>query len=61
MARNSERGSVVISKSTDGEFFIQIERGDGVELCKVSLTAEQFAHAITGKFVKAEVRVYNQK
>ena len=61
MAKKIETGAVSISKSTDGEFFIEIEREDGADLCLVTLTAEDFAHAITGKHVKAKIRVYDQK
>lgn len=53
-----KRGGVAISKSTNGEFFIEIEGENGDQLCQAVLTAEQFAHAITGKHVKAGIRVY---
>jgi len=53
-----KRGGVIISKGTDGNFFIEIENDAGDQLCEAVLTAEQFAHAITGKHVKADIRVY---
>jgi hypothetical protein len=52
-------GNVIISKSTNGEFFIELEHSNGDQICQAVLTAEQFAHAVTGKHVKAKVRVYN--
>ncbi|MBD1389531.1 hypothetical protein IC617_08830 [Neiella sp. HB171785] len=55
-----EQGAVMISKSTNGEFFMKVENREGDGVCKVTLTAEQFAHAITGKHVKCDVDVLNQ-
>ncbi|NQZ49688.1 MAG: hypothetical protein HRT95_05715 [Moritella sp.] len=48
-------GNVVITKSTNGQFFIEIEHSNGDLVCQAILTAEQFAHAVTGKQVKAEI------
>lgn len=53
-----EDGNVIVSKSTNGSFYIEIENSNGDAVCQAVLTAEQFAHAVTGKHVPAKVRVY---
>lgn len=56
--KSHEQGSVVVTKSTDGKFYIQLENDQGEALAEAVLTAENFANAITGKHVDADLRIY---
>jgi hypothetical protein len=51
-------GSIIISKSTLDEFYIEVELANGDQICQAVLTPEVFARAVTGEYVKADVRVY---
>ncbi|WP_070964863.1 hypothetical protein [Vibrio sonorensis] len=58
MKHNHEQGKVAITKSTNGKFYIEIENAQGDAIAQAVLTAEGFAHAITGKHTNADIRVY---
>lgn len=56
--RNHEHGKVAITKDTNGNFYIELENAQGDAIAQAILTAEDFAHAITGKHTNADIRVY---
>lgn len=50
-------GKVNVTKDTQGVFYINIEDKNGNSICEARLTAEQFAHAVTGKYVDAKLEI----
>ena len=56
---NDNNGALLISKSTNGDFYIEIEHANGDQVCQVVMDAETFAHAITGMHVKVHLPVSN--
>ena len=58
MADSSDKnGAVFISKSTNGDFYIEVEHANGDQVCQAVMDAETFAHAVTGKHVKVQLSV----
>ena len=55
---NHEQGKLAITKDTNGKSYIEIENAQGDAIAQAVLTAEDFAHAITGKHTNADIRVY---
>jgi hypothetical protein len=49
-------GSVVISKGTGSQFFIEVELSNGDFICQVNMNVEEFAHAITSENVWVQIQ-----
>lgn len=48
MAGSSDKnGAVFISKSTNRDFYIEIEHANGDQVCQVVMDAETFAHGVS--------------
>lgn len=54
---SDKNGAVLMSKSTNGNFYIEIEHANGDQVCQAIMDAETFAHAVTGKHVKVKLSV----